>query len=141
MALTAQRYQSERSSGARMHWIVWIALALAAAPAVAHHANSAYDRTTTTRISGIVTRWQFINPHAGLWFDVPDADGRVVEWSAEFQGTLDLYRHFQFNKETFAAGDRITIVGYPSRSGAPTLSTRIVIFADGREVDVRSAPD
>lgn len=124
-----------------MPWILWLALPLTATQAAAHHANSAYDRTTTTRISGTVTRWQFINPHAGLWIDVPDAGGNVVEWSAEFQGTLDLYRHFRFNKDTFAPGDAITIVGHPARSGAPTMSTRIVIFADGTEVNVRSAPD
>ena len=142
MASIAQRYWLQGIPGARTRRVAWLVLALtAAAPATAHHANTAYDRTANARISGTVTRWQFINPHAGLWLEVEDADGKVVEWSAEFQGTLDLYRHFQFNKETFAAGDRVTIVGYPSRSGAPTLSTRIVIFADGREVNVRSAPD
>ena len=119
----------------------WLATMLAGTHAAAHHANSAYDRNTTVRVSGTVTRWQFINPHAGLWFEVVDEDGGIVEWSAEFQGTLDLYRHFRFNKDTFLAGDSVTIVGYPARNGDPTMSTRIVIFADGREVDVRSAPD
>lgn len=119
----------------------WLATMLALTHAAAHHANSAYDRNTTVQVSGTVTRWQFINPHAGLWFEVRDDDGNIVEWSAEFQGTLDLYRHFRFNKDTFLAGDSVTIVGYPARNGAPTMSTRIVTFADGREVDVRSAPD
>ena len=119
----------------------WLAAALACAHAAAHHANSAYDRNATVRVSGTVTQWQFINPHAGLWFEIRDDAGNIVEWSAEFQGTLDLYRHFQFNKDTFLPGDSVTIVGYPARNGDPTMSTRIVIFADGREVDVRSAPD
>ena len=127
--------------GLRMRHCVWLAAALASGPAAAHHANSAYDRDTTVEVSGTVTRWQFINPHAGLWFEVADDDGKVVEWSAEFQGTLDLYRHFQFNKDTFLPGDSITIVGHPARNGDPTMGTRIVIFADGREVNVRSAPD
>ena len=141
MTTIAQEYCRQGYTGAVTRRLVWLVLALTAVPAAAHHANSAYDRAATARISGTVTRWQFINPHSGLWLDVEDADGNVVEWSAEFQGTLDLYRHFQFNKDTFAAGDRIAIVGYPARSGAPTLSTRIVIFADGREVNVRNAPD
>ncbi len=128
----------------RRTWIrrsACLAAAVACTHAAAHHANSAYDRNTTVQVSGTVTRWQFINPHAGLWFEVRDDDGNTVEWSAEFQGTLDLYRHFQFNKDTFVPGDSVTIVGYPARNGDPTMSTRIVIFADGREVDVRSAPD
>ncbi len=142
MKTTTERHLNSRASiGAWLHLIAWIALALGSPAVPAHHANTAYDRSTTIRIGGTVTRWQFINPHAGLWLDVEDEDGGVVQWSAEFQGTLDLYRHFSFNKDTFAPGDSIAIVGYPARNGEPTMSTRVVIFADGREVDVRSAPD
>ncbi len=114
---------------------------LALVSAQAHHANSAYDRSQSVTVTGTVTRWQFINPHAGLWFDVADESGNVVEWSAEFQGTLDLYRHFSWNKDTFKPGDTITITGDPARDGSPNLAARIVEFADGSEVDVRSAPD
>jgi len=116
-------------------------LSLGSAPALAHHANSAYDRSASITVSGIVTKWQFINPHSGLWLNFTNDDGKVQEWSAEFQGTLDLYRHFAFNKDTFKSGDEITLVGHPARNGSPNMSARIVIFADGREVNVRSAPD
>jgi hypothetical protein len=109
--------------------------------AMTHHANSAYDRDQSVTVTGTVVQWQFINPHSGLWLDVTDDSGNVVRWSGEFQGTLDLYRHFSWNKETFKPGDQITLVGSPSRDGSPNLSTRLVIFADGIEVDVRSAPD
>ena len=112
-----------------------------APPLGAHHANSAYDREQSVTISGVVKAWQFINPHAGLWLDVTDESGNVVEWSVEFQGTLDLYRHFSWNKDTFKPGDTITVMGFPSRDGSPTLSAHIVTFADGTEVNVRSAPD
>ena len=125
--------------------ILTMALAAAAlgasGPAAAHHANSAYDRSQSVTITGTVTQWQFINPHSGLFLDVTDEHGNVVRWSGEFQGTLDLYRHFGWNKDTFRPGDKITIVGFPSRDGTPTLGARLVIFADGAEVDVRSAPD
>ena len=117
--------------------IAWLTLTSASA----HHANSAYDRNQSVTVTGTVTQWQFINPHAGLWFDVQDVNGNVVEWSAEFQGTLDLYRHFSWNKDTFKLGDTITITGFPARDGTPNLGARIVVFADGTEVDVRSAPD
>jgi hypothetical protein len=117
------------------------ALWLAAAPAFAHHANAAYDRESSVTVTGTVVRWQFINPHAGLWLRVTDENGNVQEWSGEFQGTLDLYRHFSWNKDTFKPGDQITLTGFPARDGTPTLGARIVKFTDGTEVDVRSAPD
>ena len=109
--------------------------------ASAHHATSAYDKEQLVSVSGTVLRWQFINPHSGLWLEVAGEDGETTEWSGEFQGTLDLYRHFSFNKDTFAPGDSITLTGYPDRRGDPTMSVRFVGFSDGREVDVRSAPD
>lgn len=112
-----------------------------AIPSHAHHANAAYDRTQSISISGKVTKWQFINPHAGIWIEVTDERGTVAEWSGEFQGTLDLYRHFSWNKDTFSPGDEIALTGYPARDGSYTMSVRIVVFADGKEVDVRSAPD
>jgi len=115
--------------------------ALVVHPLAAHHANSAYDREQSVTVSGVVSAWQFINPHAGLFLKVIDGDGNVVEWSAEFQGTLDLYRHFSWNKDTFKPGDTITVTGSPSRDGTPTLAANIVIFADGTEVNVRNAPD
>ena len=92
-------------------------------------------------VSGTVTKWQFINPHAGLWLAITNDNGEPQEWSVEFQGTLDLYRHYSFNKDTFRPGDEITLIGHPARNGGSTLSARIVIFSDGREVNVRNAPD
>ncbi len=112
-----------------------------AVPSQAHHAITAYDRTQSISISGTVTKWQFINPHAGVWIEVVDERDNVTEWSGEFQGTLDLYRHFSWNKNTFAPGDQIALTGYPARDGTKSMSVRIVVFADGKEVDVTTAPD
>ena len=119
-----------------------VAASILAGPSVAHHANSAYDRERTISVTGIVTRWQFINPHAGIWLDVTDADGNVVEWSGEFQSVQDLYRHFGWNKNTFKPGDEITIFGNPDRrEGHTAMWTSLVVMPDGTEVDVRDTPE
>lgn len=121
--------------------IVVLLLSLLTVPLFAHHANFAYDRTRSISVSGTVTKWQFINPHSGLWIEVVDERGIVEEWSGEFQGTLDLYRHFGWNKNTFVPGKEITLIGYPSRNNTNTMGVRSVVFADGKKTDVRSAPD
>jgi hypothetical protein len=115
--------------------------AFALSSAQAHHANSLYDRDQQTTVTGTVLRWQFINPHSGIWIEVIDEQGTKTEWSGEFQGTLDLYRHFKFNKDTFSPGDMISLTGNPARDGTKSMGVSIVGFADGSEVDVRSAPD
>ena len=113
-----------------------------AATAAAHHANSAYDRSATISVTGVVTRWQFINPHAGLFLDVIDEAGNVVEWSGEFQSIQDLYRTYGWNKNTFQPGDKVTIFGNPDRrEGHHSMWTSLVVMPDGTEVDVRNVPE
>ena len=53
-------------------------------PSSAHHANSAYDRERTISVTGVVTGWQFINPHVGIFLDVTDEQGNVTKWAGEF---------------------------------------------------------
>ena len=109
---------------------------------LAHHANSAYAREKTISVSGTVTRWQFINPHAGIWLSVTDEAGNAQEWAGEFQSIQDLYRFFQWNKDTFQLGDEVTLIGSPDRRpGHYSLWTSRVVFADGSEVDVRNTPE
>ena len=118
------------------------ALLLAASSLSAHHANSAYDREKTILVSGTVTKWQFINPHAGIWLNVTDEAGNVHEWAGEFQSIHDLYLFFQWNQNTFQPGDEVTIVGNPDRRpGRYSMWASRVIFPDGSETDVRNTPE
>jgi hypothetical protein len=110
---------------------------LSTAPLVAHHGNSAFDVTQIVTLEGTVTRWQFINPHAGIHIEVVDEQGAPTAWSGEFQSIQDLYRSYSWNKDTFKPGDRVTLIGNPDRNGRPAMWVSKVIFADGREVAVR----
>jgi hypothetical protein len=113
-------------------------IALLAYPSSAHHANSAYDRDETITISGTVTRWQFINPHCGIWINVTADDGTVQEWAGEFQSVQDLYRYFSWNKDTFKPGDQVTLIGNPDRRPDNySMWTSRVVFADGTDIEVR----
>ena len=121
---------------------ILLATVLAVAlPAAAHHANSAFDQEATITVSGTVTRWQFINPHVGIWVEAPDETGRTREWAGEFQSVQDLYRMFGWNKDTFRPGDPVTLVGNPDRRPDEySLWVAAVIFPDGTEVNVRNNP-
>ena len=112
-----------------------------ALPADSHHANSAFDRERTISVSGVVSRWQFINPHVGIWIEATDENGETREWAGEFQSVQDLYRMFSWNKDTFRPGDRATIIGSPDRRpDQNAMLVEAVIFADGTEVNVRNNP-
>ncbi len=110
-------------------------------PSSAHHANSAYDREQTINVTGVVTGWQFFNPHVGIFLDVTDEQGNVTEWAGEFTSIQDLYRNFGWNKNTFQPGDRVTIQGNPDRrEGRHSMWVSLVVMPDGTEVDVRNIP-
>lgn len=112
-----------------------------ALPTAAHHANSAFDRERSISVSGVVTRWQFINPHVGIWIEASAGDGAAHEWAGEFQSVQDLYRMFGWNKDTFKPGDPVTLIGSPDRRpDHHAMLVEAVILSDGTEVNVRNYP-
>ena len=120
---------------------VLLATLAAALPTAAHHANSAFDREVQIRVSGTVIRWQFINPHVGIWVEAPDDSGVAREWAGEFHSVQDLYRMFGWNKDTFRPGDAVTLIGNPDRRPDHySMWVEGVIFADGTEVYVDNNP-
>ena len=53
----------------------------AALPMLAHHSFAAeFDSKTPLKLRGTVTKMEWINPHAWIWIDVKDADGKVTNW-------------------------------------------------------------
>tara|TARA_B110000240_G_C13332360_1_gene381845 strand:- start:385 stop:726 length:342 start_codon:yes stop_codon:yes gene_type:complete len=109
--------------------------------AQAHHANSAYDRTRSISITGTVSKWQFINPHVGIFLDVTNRQGKIESWSGEFQSVQDLYGELRWNKDTFKPGDRVTIIGNPDRRpNTHSMWTEAVELPDGTYIDVKNNP-
>jgi hypothetical protein len=100
----------------------------------AHHGTAAYDMTKSLTLKGVVTSYEFVNPHAEIRVAVTDENGRTVNWLAETNNPNRLARR-GWNRNLLKTGDAITIVGNPVKSGAPNLRLTKVVLADGRELD------
>ena len=103
---------------------------------LAHHGTAiSYDRENPIRLEGIVTEWIWANPHARLFFDVTDADGKVVYWGVE---TLSpgMFARRGYNRSIFEAGDKVSLLMWPSRAGSPVgeLDWSESVFVDGEEI-------
>jgi DNA/RNA endonuclease YhcR with UshA esterase domain len=101
---------------------------------LAHHGTAAYDMAKSLTLKGVVTSFEFINPHAEIHVAVTDENGRTVNWLAETNNPNRLARR-GWNRNVLKTGDVITIVGNPVKSGAPSLRLTKVVLADGTELD------
>lgn len=88
-------------------------------PALAHHgAPALYDILHPIDVKGTVTEFVWRNPHAQIYMDVKDANGKVVHWSVETNAPGGLTRA-GWTRNTLEAGDVITVTLCPAKSGAP----------------------
>src|SRR5579864_6312497 len=59
-------------------------LLLASKPVAGHHAFAAeFDVSKPVKVRGSITKVEWVNPHAWIYVDVKDADGKVVNWHFE----------------------------------------------------------
>ena len=118
---------------------IWIAacaalLSMAAAPARAHHSFAAvYDSKRMISATGVVTSFRLVNPHAMLTLDVTDEAGKVVQWTVELDGRLNLTVH-GWTPETIRVGERVTISGNPSHTGSPRMAFMMLQREDGSQL-------
>ncbi|HEX9877247.1 MAG TPA: DUF6152 family protein [Gammaproteobacteria bacterium] len=102
-----------------------------ASPAASHHNFAAHYRVEETiEISGVVTEFRFVNPHARVYVAVTNEGGEIEQWMAEGDASVGLKRS-GWTADQLKQGDRVEITGSPSRNGSNTLSWHAIALADG----------
>jgi hypothetical protein len=108
------------------------ALVSAAARVHAHHAFAAeYDEKKVVSVSGTVTRFTWTNPHAWLYIDGRDEQGRITKWQFEM-GSPGGLQHRGWKRAELKQGDAVTIDGFASRTRVNVANARNVTLPDGR---------
>lgn len=93
-----------------------IALAMFGMAAHAHHAIQAvYDSGRQVTIEGLVTQFEFINPHPFVTVDVKGDAGKAQPWRLEMDNRWELVQ-IGVTSDTFKPGDRIVVTGSLARS-------------------------
>ena len=102
-------------------YLICTGLALASHNSLAHHcaaANFHSDKPIT--IEGVITRYNFRNPHVNIFFDVENNDGTTTNWMAEGESATTLSRAGWTNN-TLSSGDKIRVSGNSSLDGSPMV--------------------
>jgi len=111
------------------------------ADVLAHHSfSSEYDGEKTFKISGVVTKVEWTNPHVRFYVDVKDADGTVTNWNLELASPSALARN-GWNSRTLKVGDTVTVLGYAGKAVPTRGAARSVVVADGRSLFAGTADD
>jgi hypothetical protein len=105
---------------------------LVTASVEAHHSFSAtYDGNKPITLRGKIVKLGWQNPHAHIYVDVTNADGKVVTWEVESAGPTTLMKQ-GLRKEDFV-GAEVIIKGFLAKDGTPTVNASTFTLVDSKK--------
>jgi hypothetical protein len=119
-----------RRAGLRIAAALVVGLA-ATAVAQAHHSFAMFDSEHQIKVKGEITRFDWTNPHIYMFLTGGEAGKDVKAWTIEGASPGILNRvGWKFNM--LKAGDKVTMVIAPLRSGETGGLLKEIRLADGR---------
>ena len=110
-------------------------------PIAAHHSFAAeYDASKPVKLTGVLTKVEWTNPHIWFYLDVKDERGNISNWgfSAAPPGVL---QRRGIPKDVLKIGSVINVEGFRARDGSNNASGGTITFTDGRRVLTAAAED
>jgi hypothetical protein len=122
------------------HWLAALMAAIVTVsfvvPLFAHHSiASEYDPTKATTIAGVMSKVEWINPHAWIYMNVKDANGAVAIWRIE-TASVGALTKAGLDKSMIDLTKTYSMEIWPAQDGSRHASGRTLTFDDGRTFDV-----
>lgn len=115
-------------------FLLALTLSVSSAPLLAHHSFAAeYDDTKPIRVTGVITKVEWQNPHVWFYVDVKGDDGKVTNYAFSGGAPGQLMRR-GIMKSALVIGSTITVDGFKAKDGSTNGYGSKVTFPDGRMV-------
>src|SRR3990167_990156 len=110
-----------------------VVLMVTSAPLAAHHSAAAeFDVTKEITLTGVLTKFELVNPHTWFYVDVTGPDGRVTSWRLEGLSPNGLIRQGLKTRDDFKLGGTYTFRIPPARK-EPALGFLKAVTVNGKE--------
>jgi len=119
---------------------VAVLLASAVRPAIAHHSFAAeYDDQKPLKITGTLTKVDWMNPHIWYYVDVKNPDGSTTTWAISGGAPGQLMRR-GITKDLLVVGSTVNVEGFKAKDGSNNGFGQRVTYQDGRNVFTATDP-
>lgn len=103
----------------------------ASTPASAHHSFAPYEPDVQFQLDGVVTKYEWMNPHVYIELDVTDEQGATKHWLIECANPGILNR-VGWKWNMVKEGDALSVIVSPLRNGEPGALLKAIRLPDGQ---------
>jgi hypothetical protein len=110
-------------------------------PLLAHHSFAAeFDDQKPIKMTGVITKVEWQNPHIWFYLDVKNPDGTTTNWGFAGGAPGQLMRR-GITKDQLKIGETVVVEGFRSKDGSNNASGGRLTFPDGRNVLTAGSQD
>jgi len=124
----------------RISLLSFALLVITASQSLAHHSMAAqYDDKKPTTLKGVVTKFDWTNPHVFVFVDVTATNSEATTWGVEFPSRVELKRA-GWTGDSIHIGDAVTVEGPLARDGSKQIAGKLLTVSNGKKLSTTPPP-
>ena len=118
-------------------------LVVATAPLFAHHSvESAFDATKRIKVTGVISKVEWLNPHIYVYVDSKETNGTVTHWTLETIPPAAMRRAGVTKELLMGHGETVVVDAYPARDGTKNFAFILrATYPDGHQYQLYTDGD